>query len=223
MKVAIHQPNYLPGLNGEGSFWPKAKAADIFILLDTVQFSRDSYTQRAKLPFNHHHWLTVNVKHPCMVPIKDALIDWRTYKPDKQVKTLESRLRLSLGKIAPWVDALKYGVESLNMDRFQLPGHRYNRPNPYSHLVDWNELLIKKLADSFKVGCQWRRASQIDEKVSETMEPPSQRLKDNPSFNIWYLLSRAGATAYLTGPMWRSYAPNLKEVLKEYGIELQEI
>jgi hypothetical protein len=31
------------------------------------------------------------------------------------------------------------------------------------------------------------------------------------------------ATTYLTGPMWRSYAPNLKEVLKEHGIEVEEV
>jgi hypothetical protein len=91
--------------------------------------------------------------------------------------------------------------------------------------VDWNELLIKKLADSFKVGCQWRRASRILQEVNtdeaEGMAPSPWEPRKGEI--LPYLLRLLGATTYLTGPSWRSYAPNLREVLKSHGIELEEV
>jgi hypothetical protein len=60
-KIAIHQPNYLPGLG----FFRKAAAVDVLILLDTADFSRDSYTQRTKIrtESDSWRWLTVPVSH----------------------------------------------------------------------------------------------------------------------------------------------------------------
>ena len=45
MTVAIHQPNYFPWV---GYFY-KIKAADIFIFLDDVDFSKGSYTNRCRI------------------------------------------------------------------------------------------------------------------------------------------------------------------------------
>ena len=38
-KVAIHQPNYLPWLG----YFAKIKKCDIFVFLDDVQFSKNSW------------------------------------------------------------------------------------------------------------------------------------------------------------------------------------
>ena len=40
---------------------------------------------------------------------------------------------------------------------------------------------------------------------------------------LCWLLLEANATTYLTGPNWAKYAPNLKEVLNNHGIELEEV
>jgi hypothetical protein len=57
--VAIHQPNYFPWL---GYFYKIARA-DIFVLLDDVQFSKSSYTNRVQILFNGRpRWLTVPIR-----------------------------------------------------------------------------------------------------------------------------------------------------------------
>jgi hypothetical protein len=43
--VAIHQPNYIPGI----SYFAKIVRSDIFILLDTVQFSKGNWTNRNRI------------------------------------------------------------------------------------------------------------------------------------------------------------------------------
>jgi hypothetical protein len=60
MRVAIHQPNYLP----YPGFFQKMSRADLFILLDTVQFSMDSFTQRVRIrtrPPQESIWLRIPV------------------------------------------------------------------------------------------------------------------------------------------------------------------
>jgi len=57
--VAIHQPNYLPWIG----YFQKMALANIFVILDTVQFSKDSYTQRTKIRTKDGWiWLTIPVE-----------------------------------------------------------------------------------------------------------------------------------------------------------------
>ena len=59
MKVAIHQPNYLPWQG----FFEKMAMSDIFVFLDTVQFSKDSFTQRTKIRTKDGWmWLTIPIE-----------------------------------------------------------------------------------------------------------------------------------------------------------------
>lgn len=55
MKVAIHQPNYLP----HPAYFLKISKADAFVFLDDVQLSSGSFTSRTDLCGN---WLSVPVK-----------------------------------------------------------------------------------------------------------------------------------------------------------------
>lgn len=61
MKVAIHQPNYLP----HPAYFLKIKMADIFVFLDDVQLSSGSFTARTDVCGN---WLSVPVKHDIKNP-----------------------------------------------------------------------------------------------------------------------------------------------------------
>jgi hypothetical protein len=59
IKVAIHQPNYLPWIG----FFQKMASADVFVILDNVQFSRDSYTQRTKIRTKDGWlWMTIPIE-----------------------------------------------------------------------------------------------------------------------------------------------------------------
>lgn len=76
MIVAIHQPEYLPWLG----FLDKARRADVLVLLDDVQFNRDSLQHRAKIASGRRDrafaWLTIPFvhRHPqriCDVQVAD--------------------------------------------------------------------------------------------------------------------------------------------------------
>lgn len=75
MLVAIHQPHYLPWLG----YLEKMAQADLFIVLDHVQFERGNYQNRTQVRVNGAaHWLTVPVVQRSQKErILDKLIDNR--------------------------------------------------------------------------------------------------------------------------------------------------
>ena len=71
MKVAIHQPQYWP--------WPpyihKVMSADVFVYLDTVQFSKNGFQNRNQVRSQKNaSWLTIPVKHHFGQSILDTKI-----------------------------------------------------------------------------------------------------------------------------------------------------
>ncbi len=76
MKVAIHQPHYLPWLG----FVAKWAAADLLILLDTVQYEKNGWQNRNRIKTRHGvRWLTVPVHAPLGTSLADVTI--RTSEP----------------------------------------------------------------------------------------------------------------------------------------------
>lgn len=72
MKVAIHQPQYLPWL---GHF-AKLAAADCWIFLDTVQYEKNGWQNRNRVKTPRGaQWLTVPVQAPLGTLIRDVVID----------------------------------------------------------------------------------------------------------------------------------------------------
>lgn len=60
MKIAIHQPNYLPWIG----FFDKMDVVDRFIILDTVMHSKSGFTNRNKIKTPQGElWLTVPLKN----------------------------------------------------------------------------------------------------------------------------------------------------------------
>ncbi|MCX7829465.1 MAG: WbqC family protein [Acidobacteria bacterium] len=86
MKVAIHQPNYLPWLG----YFNKIQKCDVFVFLDNVQYSKNSYTNRTQILSNTGRmWLTqpVSLSGHFGCEIKDitiAVADWK----EKHKKTI---------------------------------------------------------------------------------------------------------------------------------------
>ena len=87
--VAIHQPNFLPW----SGFFDKWRQADVFILLDDVQFVRRTYLTRASIRNgNRPEPLTVPVLHTGIqeVSIREARIDrsqWNLRKLERKLET----------------------------------------------------------------------------------------------------------------------------------------
>ena len=75
MIVAIHQPNYVPWLG----YFHKMAAADVFVLLDDVQFTKNSFINRVRvLGPNGPRWLSV----PVTVSFGDPIMAVMPAQPD---------------------------------------------------------------------------------------------------------------------------------------------
>lgn len=76
MKVAIHQPNYLPWCG----YFAKISACDVFIFLDDAQMSKGSYVSRTTIRSKAGpQWLTVPVKvhdRPVIADVPIAAAEW---------------------------------------------------------------------------------------------------------------------------------------------------
>ncbi|MBM3140738.1 MAG: WbqC family protein [Chloroflexi bacterium] len=74
MKVAIHQPQYLPWLG----YLAKWSAADVFVFLDTVQYEKNGWQNRNRIKTRDGAaWLTVPVRAPLGTPIHAVAIETR--------------------------------------------------------------------------------------------------------------------------------------------------
>lgn len=78
MRLAIHQPHYLPWLG----YLAKWAAADVFVFLDTVQFEKNGWQNRNRIrTAAGAHWLTVPVHAHLGTPIAEVTVDstqpWR--------------------------------------------------------------------------------------------------------------------------------------------------
>ncbi len=89
MLACVHQPNYLPWLG----FFAKVARADVYLVMDNVQFSRNCWTNRVQVAGNGDPlWLTVPVRRGGLeTPIADAEIDHTRDWVKQQRSTLEAR------------------------------------------------------------------------------------------------------------------------------------
>lgn len=139
--AAVHQPNFIPWLG----FFYKLAHADTFILLDTVQFSDGSYTNRVGVRSTEGaRWLTVPVKHQFGQLIKDVAIaetePWRA-------KHL-AILRMCYGKY-PLFDEVFPLVE------------RWYAESVNDQLAAFNENIIRRVAELLGVHTEIVRSSAL--------------------------------------------------------------
>lgn len=86
MKIAIHQPQYLPWIG----YFDKMDRADIFVILDDVQYKKNEWQNRNKIRTSESwQWLTVPVHYKFGELIKDVEIDDHKNWPDKHLKSIE--------------------------------------------------------------------------------------------------------------------------------------
>ncbi|TXT55796.1 MAG: hypothetical protein BAJATHORv1_30179 [Candidatus Thorarchaeota archaeon] len=86
MKIAVHQPNFLPYLG----YFDKARQVDIFVIFDDVQFTPRGYTNRNKIKKpNGTIWLTVPITGDRMAPINEIRIADHVEWQEKHLKTLK--------------------------------------------------------------------------------------------------------------------------------------
>ena len=87
MKIAIHQPHYLPWLG----YFAKWAAADLFVFLDTVQYEKNGWQNRNRIKTREGpRWLTVPVRAKLGIPIRDVLVDSSQNWCSRHLATIES-------------------------------------------------------------------------------------------------------------------------------------
>lgn len=169
MRVAIHQPNFLPWLG----FFHKLLNCDVFIFLDDVQFPRGRcFTSRVAIKSpSGSAWLTEPVKGKGdLLPIKDVtLANERNWKR-KHLKTLE----------------FDYKKAPHFIEYFPLIHQAYQTED--DNLSNFNINLITNLAQSLSASARLVRASEL-----------SKAGFSGSANHLIKLIKLVGGTEYLTG------------------------
>ena len=86
MKVAIHQPQYLPWLG----YLAKWAAVDAFVFLDTVQYEKNGWQNRNRIKTaGGPRWLTVPVHARLGTPIETVAVDGAQPWRERHLRTIE--------------------------------------------------------------------------------------------------------------------------------------
>jgi hypothetical protein len=142
--VAIHQPNYLPWLG----YFDKIARADVFVLLDSVQFPKKGGTwiNRVRILVNGRAtWLTVPVvrSYHGTRTIREMRIGDDGHWRKKAIKTLRFAYRG-----APFFEAVQPVLEPLIR-------------NPTNDLAAYNEHSIRRLCELLGLQTPLLRASEL--------------------------------------------------------------
>ncbi len=111
MRLAVHQPQYLPWLG----FFDKMDRVDRFVLLDVVQYKKNEWQNRNRIRSRAGwQWLTVPVHHRFPMSIRDVTIDesnpWR--------RKHREALRIHYAR-SPFREAVLTALETLLEEPFE--------------------------------------------------------------------------------------------------------
>lgn len=143
MRVAIHQPNYLPWIG----FFCKMSLVDVFVSFDSVEFPNNGIVHRNKIRTKDGwEWLTVPVERKNIgLPIKDVLLPNDRSWWKKHWYALVANYSKST-----YFSEYKPFFEEMYRDREQ------------KSIRELNELLILHIAESFGITPRFVRASELD-------------------------------------------------------------
>lgn len=114
MIACVHQPNFIPWLG----FFAKIAASDIYIVMDNVQFPRNSWVNRVRVGGNSDStWLTVPTRHAGKLGLRidEVEISWDSNWTRKHIAALRQRYARS-----PWMAEVLDPVEQIFHARHQL-------------------------------------------------------------------------------------------------------
>ncbi|ULA63394.1 MAG: hypothetical protein LZF86_110089 [Nitrospira sp.] len=188
MRVTIHQPQFLPWLG----YLDKIDRADVFVVLDTVQFKKNEWQNRNRIrTAEGWQWLTVPVLHRFGQLVQEVAINPAAAWREPHLRALEMHYAR-----APF------------RDRY-LPELREIYAQPWSKLSDLNLAVIRWLLQAYGIATPLRCASELTAR-----EEPTDRLID--------LCRAVGATQYLAGPGAEGYMDQPRFEASGVELEMQE-
>lgn len=187
--IVITQPTYFPWTG----YFEQLRGADVFVVLDSVQFEAQSWQCRNRLRGvnGETFWLTVPVaSHPLDTPLKDVRIS--RDRPKWRVNHLKS-IQGALGRGPFFKETFPLFEQWLATD--------------YERLVDLNVAGIQCVADLLGIQTEWVNASEL----------PVGGTKGDLVLNICRHL---GATTYKANAGSRDYLEPMIPQFREHGIEI---
>lgn len=176
MRVTIHQPQFLPWLG----YLDKIDQADLFILLDTVQFKKHEWQNRNRIrTAKGWQWLTVPVLQHFRQRIDEVLINPTAVWKTQHLRALEIHYAR-----APY------------RSRY-LPQLRELYSASWKTLSDLNKATVHWLLKAYGISTPIHSAADY-----AARDEPTDRLID--------LCRAVGATAYLAGPGAEHYMNKLR-------------
>lgn len=172
MRIAIHQPQYLPWLG----YFDKMDRADVFVLLDDVQYKKNEWQNRNKIRnAESWQWLTVPVLYDFGQPLNEVKIDNKTDWRTKHLKSIE----------------LNYSRAPYFKDYFAFFEDIYRRE--WDLLADVSAEIITRLKERLGIKARLVKSSELGIKSSAT-----NRLVDIcRKLDADVYLSGAGGSEYL--------------------------
>jgi hypothetical protein len=172
MIVAVHQPQYLPWLG----YFDKIDRADVFVLLDTVQFKKNEWQNRNRIKtVDGWQWLTVPVTYKFPQRIAEVGINNRDGWQRKQRQAILSNYRK-----APCWDSFAPLIEEILAPR-------------WNYLAPLNIFTVKRLVQILGIATPLYVASEL----GVFPEDPDERLIA--------IVKHFGADTYLAGSGGRDY------------------
>ncbi len=188
MRVTIHQPQFMPWLG----YLDKIDQADVFVVLDTVQYKKNEWQNRNRIrTAQGWQWLTVPVHYTFGQRIHEVRIDETS---DWRARHLRA-LALSYGK-APCHGRYAEGLQRLYRESSD-------------HLATLNLATIRWLLDCVGITTPLRLASEMT-----LREEPTDRLID--------ICRAVGATRYLAGAGAQAYVDVGRFEASGIELEIQE-
>jgi len=172
MIVAVHQPQYLPWIG----YFDKIDSADIFVLLDNVQFKKNEWQNRNKIKTAQGwQWLTVPVMYRYPQLINEVMINNKVKWQHKQKQAI-----LSNYKRAPHYERLEKFFE----DIFS---------SPWQFISQLNIEVVKRLIKIIGIETPLYVASELGE------------FPQDPDERLIAITKHFGADTYLAGVGGREY------------------
>lgn len=164
--VVVHQPDFIPYLG----FFDRLLHADIFVVLDTVQYEKQGWMNRDKIKTAQgEQWLTVGVKKaPTSTPVNEIL----------------------LSEDNPWrrkgLNLVEFNYKKSEFYPEIMPHIREIFEYPAKKMMDFNMFSIRKLMELFDI--------DIEVVFAHTLNPQGK----NNELNI-DIVNKLGAHRYLSG------------------------
>ncbi len=171
MLIAIHQPQYLPWLG----YLDKIDKADVFVILDNVQFKKNEWQNRNRIKTSQGcQWITVPVLYRFPEKISEVRINNRVNWGRKHLQALITNYSK-----APYFENYKSFFEDICSRN-------------WNHLVDINIEIIKFMITSLGLKTKLVIASDLT-----LREEPTERLID--------ICKTLGSNKYLAGQDGNKY------------------